>query len=122
VQDFVLGLLPGEVSPLELTPESEAPREVAAGGKLEVPLNVVRRGEFKDVLKIKTAGVAGAEQLKETEVAAKDNGAKMVLDTAAMKLPAGRHTVYFTAMSKGKFRGKDVTTTFFSTPFAFEIK
>ena len=122
VQDFVLGLLAGEVSPLELSPQSEVPREVAVGGKLEVPLNVVRRGEFKDVLKIKTAGVPGADQLKETEVAAKDSGVKMVLDTAAMKLPAGKHTVYFTAMSKGKFRGKDVTTTFFSTPFAFEIK
>lgn len=122
VNEFVLGLLLGEVSPLELTPQSEAPREVAVGGKLEVPLNVVRRGEFKDVLKIKTAGVPGAEQIKETELAAKEDGVKMVLDTAAMKLPAGKHTVYFTAMSKGKFRGKDVTTTFFSTPFAFEIK
>lgn len=122
VQNFVLGLLPGEVSPLEITPQSEAPREVALGGKLEVPITVVRRGEFKDVLKLKAAGVLGAELVKETEVPAKENGVKIVLDTAAMKLPAGKHTVYFTALAKGKFRGKDVTTTFFATPFAFEVK
>jgi hypothetical protein len=46
----------------------------------------------------------------------------VVVDTAAMKLPAGKHTVYFTTLSKGKFRGKDITTTFFSTPFAFDVK
>jgi hypothetical protein len=122
VEDVVLGLLHGEPSPLELTPQSETPREVAVGGKLEVSLRVVRRGEFKDVLKLKTGGAQGVDQIKEVEVPAKADVAKVVLDTAAMKLPAGKHTVYFTTLTKGKFRGKDVTTTFFSTPLAFEVK
>jgi hypothetical protein len=122
VQDFVLGVVTGEVAPLALTPKSESVREVAVGGKLEVALKVERRGEFKEALKLKTAGALGVEQVKEVEVDAKADSAKVVLDTAALKLPVGRHTVYFTALSKGKFRGKDVTTTFFSSPFAFEIK
>lgn len=122
VQDLILGVLPSEVSPIALTPKSEGAREVAAGGKLEVALKVERRGEFKEVLKLKTAGAPGVEQVKEVDVDAKADSAKVVLDTAALKLPVGRHTVYFTTLAKGKFRGKDLTTTFFSTPFTFEIK
>ena len=122
VQDLILGVLPGEVSPIALTPKSEGAREVAAGGKLEVALKVERRGEFKDVLKLKTAGAPGVEQVKEVDVDAKADSAKVVLDTAALKLPVGRHTVYFTTLSTGKFRGKELTTTFFSSPFTFEIK
>lgn len=122
VKDLVLALVADEASPLALDPAPESVREVAAGGKLEVSLKVARRGEFKEVLKLKTLGVTGSEQVKEVEVGAKADSVKVVLDTAALKLPVGRHTVYFTTLTKGKFRGKDVTSTFFSTPFAFEVK
>jgi len=122
VQRFVLGVTPAELAPVQITPGENAPVEVKAGGKLEVPLKVVRRGEFKDALKLKAAGAPGVEAVKEIEVDAKSATATAVIDTAALKLPVGRHSVYFTVFTKGKFRGKDTGTTVFSSPVAFEVK
>ena len=121
-QRFVLGVTPAELAPVQITPGENAPAEVKAGGKLEVPLKVVRRGEFKDALKLKTAGAPGVEAVKEIDVDAKSATATAVIDTAALKLPVGRHSVYFTVFTKGKFRGKDTGTTVFSSPVAFEVK
>lgn len=121
-QRFVLGVTPAELAPVQITPGENAPSEVKAGGKLEVPLKVVRRGEFKDVLKLKAAGAPGVEAMKEIEVDAKSAAVTAVFDTAALKLPVGRYSVYFTAFTKGKFRGKDTGTTVFSSPVAFEVK
>ncbi len=121
-QRFVLGVTPAELAPVQITPGENAPVEVKAGGKLEVPLKVVRRGEFKDALKLKAAGAPGVEAVKEIDVDAKSATATAVIDTAALKLPVGRHSVYFTVFTKGKFRGKDTGTTVFSSPVAFEVK
>jgi len=62
------------------------------------------------------------ETLKDVDAEAKAQEVKVTLDTAALKLPAGHHSVYFTALTKGKFRGKDVTTTVYSTPLSFTVK
>lgn len=122
IKECVLGVLASETAPLSLSPMNEVPLEVLVGAKLECTLKVARRGEFRDALKLKTAGALGVETLKDVDADAKAQEVKVTLDTAALKLPAGHHSVYFIAQTKGKFRGKDVTTSVYSTPFAFIVK
>ena len=122
IKECVLGVLASESAPLAIAPMSEVPAEVVVGGKLEFTMQVTRRGEFREALKLKAAGALGVETLKDVDAEAKAQEVKVTLDTAALKLPAGNHSVYFTALTKGKFRGKDVTTTVYSTPLSFTVK
>ena len=96
--------------------------EIAAGAKLEIALKIARNGEFKEALKLKAAGAPGIEALKEIDVAPTATDAKATIDLAAVKLPAGEHTIHFEAQTKGKFRGKDVTTTIYSAPIRITVR
>ena len=109
-------------APLRLAVEAPAPLEAAVGAKLEIPLKIERAAEFKDVLKVKTAGFVGAETFKEVDADAKTATLKVVLDLAALKVGAGKHVAYFTAQGKGKVAGKDVVTTAYSPAVSFEVK
>jgi hypothetical protein len=109
-------------APLVLKPEADAPLEAEAGTKLEVPLRIGRSADFKEVLKIKSAGFAGAEGVKEVEVDAKAEQVKVMLDLGALKLAPGNHTAYFTAQSKAKVSGRDVITTAYSPPVQIQVR
>ena len=109
-------------APLALTPDVKAPLEVDAGAKVEVPLRVSRSADFKDALKIKSAGFAGAETVKDVDADAKAEQVKIPLDLAALKLPPGNHTAYFTTQSKAKVSGRDVTLTAYSTPVQILVR
>ncbi len=109
-------------APLALTPEAREPMEVEAGAKVEVALRVSRSADFKEVLKIKTAGFAGAETVKEVDADAKAEHVKVALDLAALKLPPGSHTAYFTTQSKAKVSGRDVTITAYSSPVQLVVR
>ena len=109
-------------APLVLAPEAKEPFEVESGAKVEVALRVRRTADFKEVLKIKTAGFAGAETVKEVEADAKAEQVKVALDLAVLKLPPGKHTAYFTTQSKAKVAGRDVTTTAYSSPVQIVVR
>jgi hypothetical protein len=109
-------------APLVLSPAAKAPLEVEAGAKLEVALQVNRSPDFKEPLKIKSAGFPGAETVKEVEADPKAEQVKVPLDLAALKLPPGSHTAYFTAQSKAKVSGRDVITTAFSFPVQIVVR
>ncbi len=109
-------------APLALTPDAKAPVEVDAGAKIEVALRVTRSTDFKDPIKIKSAGFAGSEAIKEVDADAKAEQVKVALDLAALKLPPGNHTAFFTAQSKAKIAGRDVTTTAYSAPVQLVVK
>ena len=101
-------------APLALSPHSFAVMDVNVGAKIEVPLKVTRSAEFKEALKIKAAGAPGVESMKEVEADPKAENVKVVVDLAAIKMPEGLHSVYFTTQSKAKFAGRDVVTTVYS--------
>ena len=109
-------------APLVLTPEVKEPLEVEAGAKVEVALKVSRTADFKEALKIKSAGFAGAETIKEVDADAKAEQVKVTLDLAALKLQPGNHTAYFTTQSKAKVAGRDVTTTAYSWPVQIVVR
>jgi hypothetical protein len=109
-------------APLTLTPDMKAPVEVDAGTKVEVALRVTRSADFKDPLKIKSAGFAGAETVKDVDADAKAEQVKVSLDLAALKLPPGSHSAYFTTQSKAKVSGRDVTLTAYSPPVQIVVR
>ena len=121
-RDFTLAVSAAEAAPVSVEPAEEKPWEVAVGGKLEIPLKITRRGEFKQPLKLKGVGAPGIETLKELDVDPAAATTTAALDLAVVKLPAGSHTIYFQSQTKGKFRGKDVTTTVYSTPIRIAVK
>jgi hypothetical protein len=120
-RDFALAVR-YEAAPLSIEPAEEKVWEAPVGGKLEIPLKITRRGEFKDALKVKPGGAPGLETVKEFDVAAGAATTTATVDLAAAKVPAGTYTIYFQALTKGKYKAKDVTSTFFSTPIQIAVK
>ena len=120
-ESTVIGTTPSE-SPLVLTLEGSSTVEAVVGRKLEVPLKLTRKPEFQVALKVKPGGFAGSETAKETDVPAKSESVKILLDLAALKLGEGRHAVFFTAQAKTKLSGKDVVTTVYSPPVQIEVR
>jgi hypothetical protein len=55
-------------------------------------------------------------------VDAKAETTTVSLDLKALKIPAGESTIFFTTQTKGKYRGKDVTTTIYSAPIRIAIQ
>jgi len=120
-RDFPLAVSAAEPAPVSVAVENKT-WEVAAGSKVEIPLKVARVSGFKEALKLKGAGAPGLEAMKEIDVAPTATDAKATLDLAALKIPAGTHTIHFTAQTKGKYRGKDVITTVYSAPIRLSVK
>ena len=108
-------------APVSVAAAEEKCWEIAAGGKVEISLEVTRRGEFKEALKLKAAGVPGLDAMKEIDVAASATTGKAIIDLATAKLPPGEHTIHFTAQTNGKFRGKEVITTIYSAPIRIAV-
>jgi hypothetical protein len=120
--DGIVVATSASAAPLVLTPEAKEPVEVEAGAKVEVALRVSRSADFKEALKIKTGGFAGAETVKEVDADAKAEQVKVALDLAALKLPPGNHAAYFTTQAKAKVSGRDVITTAYSSPVQLVVR
>ncbi|MEO6787272.1 MAG: PPC domain-containing protein, partial [Chthoniobacteraceae bacterium] len=120
--DFCIAVNGAEAAPIRIEPAEDKVWQAQPGTKLEIPLRITRSGEFKDALKLKAAGVAGIEALKEIDVDAKATTATATLDLKALKLPGGESTIFFSAATKGKYGKKDVTTTVHSAPIRISIQ
>jgi hypothetical protein len=121
-RDFEFAVSAAESAPISIEPSEDKVWEAALGAKLEIPLKITRRGEFKDPLELRAAGAPGIEAFPHLAADPKAETLVATLDPAALHLPAGAHTIYFSALTKGKFRKADVTTTVYSTPIRLSIK
>jgi hypothetical protein len=77
--------------------------EATAGTKLQIPLVLARHGDFTEKLKLKIAGAAAVDAVKEIEVDSKATNATFEIDLAQAKLPAGTYVLYFQTQTKGKY-------------------
>jgi hypothetical protein len=93
-----------ESAPVTIEPTENKTWEAVSGTKLQIPLNVIRRGEFNETLSLKATGVAGLDGLKELTVENKTNAASLEIDLGQQKLSAGTYTFYLQAQTKGKYR------------------
>ncbi|HSI14728.1 MAG TPA: PPC domain-containing protein [Chthoniobacter sp.] len=121
-REIALAVSAAEPAPVSVAATEDKRWEIPAGGKIEIPLKVTRRGEFKEALKLKPTGAPGLEAAKEIDVAAGATTTTATIDLAAAKIPSGEYTVYFQAQTKGKFRGKDATTTIYSAPIRLAVQ
>ena len=119
---FLASVAGPEPAPVTVAPQEDKVWETTPNGRVEVALQVTRRGEFKDVLKLKASGAAGVEAFKELEIAPADITATAVFDIAALKLPIGVHRVFLHGQTKGKFRGKDVTYPLYTPPLRIHVQ
>ena len=88
----------------------------------EIPLRITRRGEFTEALKLKAAGIAAIDALKEIDVDAKATSATTTIDLKTVKIPVGTYTIYLSAQTKGKYAKKDTTMTVYSAPIRISVK
>jgi hypothetical protein len=120
--DLVLAVTDAESAPVRIAPAEDKVWEAPAGGKIEIPLKITRSAEFKDALKLKAAGLAAIDALKEIDADPKAATVTVTLDLKALKIPAGENTIFFTTQTKGKYRNKDTTVTVYSVPVRIAIK
>jgi len=102
--EMVLAVSDVESAPVTVAPAEARVYEVAAGGKLQVPLRIDRHADFNETLKLKPIGPAAVDSAREVEVAGKTNSATWELDLAQIKLPPGTHTLALQAQTRGKYR------------------
>jgi hypothetical protein len=121
-RDIPLAVSAAEPAPVSVAATEDKRWEIPSGGKVEIPLKVTRRGEFKEALKLKPTGAPGLDTAKEIDVAAGASTTMATIDLATLKIPSGEYTVYFQAQTKGKFRGKDATTTIYSAPIRLAVQ
>ena len=120
--DLVVAVNGAESVPIRIESAEDKVWQAQAGAKLDIALRITRSGEFKEALKLKAAGIAAVDALKEFDVDAKAETTTVSLDLKALKIPAGESTIFFTTQTKGKYRGKDVTATTYSAPIRIAIQ
>lgn len=78
--------------------------EVAADGKLEIPLKVTRHAEFTDAIKLKALGLLDAAKAPEADIPAKAAAGKFTLDVKTLKLAPGDYGFILQGPAKMKVR------------------
>jgi hypothetical protein len=103
-RELVLAICDKESAPVSVFAAEKRVWEAGADSKVEIPLRVVRRGDFTANLKLKPLGPGTSEALKEFEVDSKATNATLKLDLAALKLPPGTHVFAVQGQTTGKYR------------------
>lgn len=111
-REFALGITSKETAPLSILAAERKTWEAPANGKLEIPLKIIRRGEFNAKLKLKPVGPGTAEALKEFEMDEKATNAMLKLDLAALKLAAGEFQFVVQTQTAGKYRNNPEAAAF----------
>ncbi|MEK7678513.1 MAG: hypothetical protein AAB676_22015 [Verrucomicrobiota bacterium] len=102
--EFVLGVSGHESAPLLIAPGESKVWETSLAGKLPVPVKLVRRGDFNAGVKLKPAGLAALESMKEIDVDGKATNATLEFDLTQLKIPVGLHSFFLQAETQGKYR------------------
>lgn len=102
-QDLVIAVLDKETEAAFVQAGEDKVWETSLGGKIEVPVNVVRRGEFKEALKLIATGLPA--EIKPNEINLDPNTAagklEVVIGNQATK--PGVYTFYLKADTKMKY-------------------
>lgn len=102
VSDVTLAVLDRQKAPLSVQLGDGTALEIARGGKIEIPIKIVRGEDVPDDLKMKMVGVTGVN-LPETTV--KGNQGSYSLAVTDPKFPLGIHTILLTGTAKHKYPG-----------------
>jgi hypothetical protein len=85
--DWLFAVNTNEVAPVDFRAGESV--ETSVAGKVQIPLQVTRHGDFNETLKIKPYGFKALEKAKEQDLEAKAEQAKYELDLTQIKLEPG---------------------------------
>ena len=103
-RETIVSVVSAEPAPVSIAATAARPIEVAAEGKLAVPLSIARRGDFLGAFNLKPAGHPTLDKAKDMVVAEKATNVTAEINLAELKLPAGTHTLWFQGSVAGKYR------------------
>jgi hypothetical protein len=103
-REVFLSISGAETAPIIIEPAENKIWNAVAGGKLQIPFKLTRRGEFNEALKFKAMGAAALDGLTELEVQSKTNATTLEVDLGKHKLSPGNYTFYLQAQTKGSYR------------------
>jgi hypothetical protein len=121
-RDITIAVSGVETSPLTVESAEDKVWEAATGAKLEMPLRITRRGEMKQDLKVTARGAPAIEGFKDFSIDSKAETVTATIDLAAIKVPAGAYTIYFSGPTKVRFRDKDMDIIACSAPIRIQVK
>ncbi|MBI2947359.1 MAG: hypothetical protein HYY23_06915, partial [Verrucomicrobia bacterium] len=101
---LMLAVSDKEAAPISISAVENKLWETSLAGKLQIPIKVLRRGDFSDAVKLKPAGIPPVDPMKEIDVNSKTNETMLTLDLTQLKIPVGTHTIHLQAQTKGKYR------------------
>ena len=103
-REFLFAVQTNATAPISLEPVSMEPIRVAAGTKLSVPMNVIRRGEFSAAFKVKPSGLSELDKAAEINIPEKATNVVLELPLAEPLLPPGTHTLWWQGVVTGKLK------------------
>jgi len=121
-RDVTIAVSGSETAPVTVEPAEDKVHEAPAGGKLEIPLRIARRSEMKQDLKLTARGAPAIEGFKDFSIDAKAENVTATIDLNAIKVPAGAYTIYFSGLTKARFRDKDMDMIVCSAPIRIQVK
>ncbi len=100
-----------EWAPVTLQPAESKTYEATVDGKLTLPLNVTRRGDFNAAFNVKPFGNPTLDKAKDVSIAEKATNATVEINLAELKLPEGTHTLWVQGVVAGKYRNNPEALT-----------
>ncbi len=110
-REAVVSVIESEYAPVSLTVGDGKTVEVAADGKISLPVEVKREGDFNGAFNLKLLGHSGVEKAKEIAIAEKATHATAEWNVADMGLPTGTQSLWLHGTVAGKYRNQPEALT-----------
>ena len=98
-QDLMLCVAAGEQVPTTVLAGEGKPLEVTKGTKIEIPVRVTRRGDFKEPLTLNAVGLPANVKAANLVIAPGSKDGKLIVETAANS-PLGEFSLFLNAQTK----------------------
>lgn len=103
LRSFQLSVTDKETEPAFVSIGEDKVYETALGGNVEIPLSVIRRGDFKEAIKLTAVGLPNELKPKEVNLAADAKDGKFELQVNQQNTKPGTYTFYMKGETKRKY-------------------
>lgn len=124
-RDLGMAVIDAESAPATVTLGDGNMIEMEPGAKIELPIKVARRGDFKDALKLSVTGLPKEVKVGDVNVAGEEG--KVEIDLSKIKMPEGTYTIILKGTAKMKYardekdKPKDINVEVLSTPARIRV-
>jgi hypothetical protein len=102
-QTLQLGIVDREMQAATILPAEDKIYETSVGGNVEVPVNVARRGEFKEAIKLSGGGLPNEIRFPDVNVDGAAAQAKVAIPLNQQNIKPGMYTFYLKGETKQKY-------------------